>query len=91
MSTKHAGRDESADKSGDIPLNHAQPRGSQRPNAQELKGVSRLVNPRGEDAELGAGEDDPGERSYLGRLLHIADEALHVKRRGNHRKRRRVH
>jgi hypothetical protein len=54
--------------------------------------VSRLVNPRSSDPEIGAPEEDPGESDYLGRLLHVADEALQpVNRDTPHRKRRRVH
>lgn len=86
VSQKHA------DRESDIRLNHAQARGSRLPNEKQLKGVSRLMNPRVDEAELGLGDDDPGERDYVGRLLHVADEALHhEKRRGSHRKRRRVH
>jgi hypothetical protein len=88
VSQKHAGKDDSTD----VGLNHAQPPGSSPPKEKELKGVARLVNPRGDDAELGVSDDDPGERDYLGRLLHVADEALdRVKSRWNQRKRRRVH
>jgi hypothetical protein len=88
VSQKHSSRDELAS----VRLGHAQPPGSQPPNEKELKGVARLVNPRDDDADLGAGDDDPGERDYLGRLLHVADEALdRVKNRWNQRKRRRVH
>jgi hypothetical protein len=50
------------------------------------------VNPPKNDVEIVAQEEEPGERDYLGRLLNVADEALHrVKRGGEHRKRRRVH
>ena len=82
---------------------HPSPNGSTRPhrssppestppNQQHLQGVSRLVNPRKNDPEIVAREEEPGERDYLGRLLRVADEALHgVKRGGEHRKRRRVH
>jgi hypothetical protein len=88
VSDKHSGKGEFAN----IRLNHAQPPGSQPANEKELKGVARLVNPRGDDAALGSGDDEPGERDYLGRLLHVADEALErVKSRWNQRKRRRVH
>ena len=56
---------------------------------QQLQGVSRLVNPPATDAEIARGDEDPVERDYLGRLLHVADEALeNVKRGGDHRKRR---
>jgi hypothetical protein len=59
------------------------------PDGQQLKGVSRLVNPLADDAEIAGGDEDRVERHYLGRLLHVADEALqHVKRDGDHRKRR---
>jgi hypothetical protein len=50
------------------------------------------VNPRKNEPEIVAQEEEPDERDYLGRLLNVADEALHsVKRGGEHRKRRRVH
>ncbi len=66
--------------------------GSTPPNQQHLQGVSRLVNPRKDDPEFVAREEDSVERDYLGRFLHVADEALHhVKRRGERRKRRCVH
>jgi hypothetical protein len=72
---------------------HSSPRQSTPPNQQHLQGVSRLVNPRKNDPEIVARDEDPVESDYLGRLLHVADEALHhrVKRGGEHRKRRRVH
>ena len=61
-------------------------------NQQHLQGVARLVNPPKNDPEIVAQEEEPGERDYVGRLLNVADEALHsVKRGGEHRKRRRVH
>jgi hypothetical protein len=59
-----------------IRLNHPNSREARAPNEHYLKGVSRLVNPPSEDAEIVSGEEDPGERDYLGRLLHVADEAL---------------
>ena len=82
---------------------HSSPNGSTRPNRsdhrgptpanqQHLQGVARLVNPRKNDPEIIAQEEEPDERDYLGRLLNVADEALHrVKRGGEHRKRRRIH
>lgn len=72
-------------------INPPNSRGSRPPNEQELKGVSRLVIPRKDEQEVISGEDD--DRDYLGRLLHVADEALHQVERGrNHRKRRgRIH
>lgn len=74
-----------------IESNGAKPPGW-TPNQQHLQGASRLVNPRKNDAEIVGREDDPVEQDYVGRLLHVADEALHrVKRGGEHRKRRRVH
>ena len=61
-------------------LNHSNPRSSKDPRQQHLKGVSRLVNPPDDDPEIVSAEEDQGERDYLGRLLHVADEALsHVK------------
>lgn len=59
-----------------IRLNH--PRRSDGAN-ERLKGVSRLVNPKPGDPELVSGEEDQGERDYLGRILHVADEVLHAK------------
>lgn len=61
-------------------------------NQQHLEGVCRLLNPLKNEPEFVAREQDSVERDYLGRFLHVADEALHhVKRGGEHRKRRRVH
>jgi len=71
-------------------LNHSNHRGSKDPRQQPLKGVSHLVNPPDDDPEIVSTEEDQGERDYLGRLLHVADEALrHVKRGISHRPRRR--
>src|ERR1700732_1569248 len=85
MSQKHSS------PNGSTCPNRSSPRESTPPNQQHLQGVSRLVNPRSSDPEIVAREEEPGERDYLGRLLHVADEALHpVKRDGTHRKRRRV-
>lgn len=86
MSQKHESRDE----------NHANPRPREGVTAHQyhLKGIKRLLNPRCDDPELVARETEPGEGDYLGRLLHVADEALHaVKsgRPGEPRKRRRTH
>ena len=86
MSEKHSS------PNGSTRPNRSDPRGSTSANQQHLQGVARLVNPRKNDPEIAAQEEEPGERDYLGRLLHVADEALHsVKRGGEHRKRRRVH
>ena len=61
-------------------------------NQQHLQGVCRLLNPLHREPEFVAREKDGGERDYVGRWLHVADEALHsVKRDAPHRKRRRVH
>lgn len=85
MSQKHSS------PKGSERTKHSSSRGSTPPNQQQLKGASRLVNPRSSDPEIVAPEEDPGERDYLGRLLHAADEALHpVNRDRPHRKRRRV-
>ena len=71
--------------------NHSNLRES-APNQQQLQGVSRLVIPLKNVPEVVARGEDPFERDYLGRLLHVADEALHhVKHGREHRKRRRVH
>ena len=49
-----------------------------------------MVNPRDDDPEIASAEEEQGERDYLGRLLHVADEALrHVKKGTNQRPRRR--
>jgi hypothetical protein len=86
MSKKHSS------PNGSTRPKHSRPRGSTPPNQQHLQGVSRLVNPRSCDPEIIAPEEDPGGRDYLGRLLHVADEALHpVNRDGPLLKRRRVH
>jgi hypothetical protein len=83
MGQKHGGKDDAK-----LGFNRSHP-ALRAPNGQHLEGVPRLVNPSTNDAEVAAGEDDPVERDYLGRLLHVADEALqHVKRGGDHRKRR---
>ena len=51
------------------------------PGEQPLKGVTRLVNPPADDLESSAPDQDPSERDYLGRVLHVADQALsHAKR-----------
>ena len=74
-------------------LNHSHPSPQRDPNQLQLKGVSRLVNPRDDAPEIISQEEDQGERDYLGHLLRIADEALrHVKQGILHRHRRsRVH
>jgi hypothetical protein len=90
MGQKHTGR------SGSSRSNSPNPRGlqatrpdapQQAPQQQHLKGISRLVNPPNDEPELPAQEEDPVEREYVGRLLHVADEALHHDKR-DHRKRR---
>jgi hypothetical protein len=85
MSEKHSS------PNGSTRPNRSSPRGSTPANQQHLQGVARLVNPRKNDAEIVTQEEEPGERDYLGRLLHVADEALHPVKRGEHRKRRRIH
>jgi hypothetical protein len=66
-------------------------------NQTPLKGVSRLVNPPSDEPEIVAREKDSTEREYVGRLLHVADEALNNDKndkndKGEHRKRRgRIH
>jgi hypothetical protein len=86
MSEKHSS------PNGSTRPNRSNPRGSTPANQQHLQGVARLVNPLKNDPEVVASEEEPGERDYVGRLLNVADEALHsVKRGGEHRKRRRVH
>ena len=49
---------------------------------QPLKGATRLVNPPAEEQEGSARDhQDPSERDYVGRVLHVADQALrHTKR-----------
>src|SRR5437764_15216683 len=82
MSQKQGAKDDAG-----VGFNRSHPR--VKTTDAQLEGVSRLVNPSTENAEIGAGEEDQVERDYLGRLLHVADEALqHVKRGGDHRKRR---
>ena len=68
-------------------------RGSKDSRQPHLKGVSRLVNPPDDDPEIVSAEKEEGERDYLGRLLHVADEALRHGRQGvSHRGRRgRIH
>jgi hypothetical protein len=86
MSQKHSS------PNGSTRPHRTSPRESTPPNQRHLQGVCRLVNPRKNDPEIVAREEEPGERDYLGRLLRVADEALHRgKRGGEHRKRRRVH
>jgi len=86
MRQKQARKEESLG----VHLTHATTHGPTTANGQDLKGVSRLVNPQKEEPEVASAQDDPGERNYLGRLLHVADEALHqVKRDGNQRDRKR--
>lgn len=74
--------------------NHSHPPPGESPNQKNLKGISRLVNPRDEDdgsAVVAAGEE-PDERDYLGRLLRVADEALsHVKQGFQRHRRGRIH
>jgi hypothetical protein len=68
-------------------------RGSKDSHQPHLKGVSRLVNPKDDDPEIVSAEEEEGESDYLGRLLHVADEALsHVRQGVSHRARRgRIH
>lgn len=48
---------------------------------QRLKGATRLVNPPADEQESSVPDQDPGEREYVGRVLHVADQALrHAKR-----------
>ena len=62
------------------------------PIQQNLKGISRLVNPRDDDLEVFAADEEPGERDYLGRLLRVADEVLRQVKQGLQRHRRgRIH
>jgi len=83
MSQKQGGKDQPRG----IRISHSH--GAEAPSEQQLKGVWRLVNPPSDDPEIVSGEEDQGERDYLGRLLHAADEALrHVKRGFFHRTRR---
>jgi hypothetical protein len=56
-----------------------QPRRTEAANEQQLKGISRLVNPKPGEPELVSGEEDQGERDYLGHILRVADEALDAK------------
>jgi hypothetical protein len=67
-------------------------------SGQPIRGITRLVNPPDDDQEAISGEEDPVERDYLGRILHVADRALrqgkdgHTKDEVLHRTRRgRVH
>ena len=72
--------------------NQSHPPPEKSPNQQNLKGVSRLVNPPDDDAAAVAGEEEQGERDYLGRLLRVADEALrHVKEGFQRHRRGRIH
>jgi hypothetical protein len=45
-------------------------------SGQPIRGITRLVNPPEDDHEVISGEEDPVERDYLGRILHVADHAL---------------
>jgi hypothetical protein len=49
------------------------------------------VNPLGDEPEIVRREEDPVERDYLGRLLHVADEALHCDKREHRKRRGRIH
>ena len=40
-------------------------------SGQPIRGVTRLVNPPEDDHEVISGEEDPVERDYLGRILHV--------------------
>jgi hypothetical protein len=56
--------------------------------SEHLDGVTHLVNPRRPDADLDPEHEDQGERHYVGRILKVADQALHAKETHDHRKRR---
>jgi hypothetical protein len=74
------------------PEKNPTPLPEKNPAQETLKGVSRLVNPRDDDSEIVAADEEPGERDYLGRLLRVADEALRHFAQGLHRHRRgRIH
>jgi hypothetical protein len=79
-------REREKDDSGIRP-HHVHPRLT-FPDGRRLEGVSRLVNPAPDDPQIVAADEDRVERNYLGRLLQVADEALHVKPSGEQRKRR---
>ena len=76
---------------GSTRSNHRTQREPIRPNQQYLKGVSRLVNPPSDDPEILVPEEDAVERDYVGRLLHVADEALHQDKRDHRKRRGRIH
>ncbi len=56
-------------------------RGGSR-SGQPIRGIVRLVNPPEDDHEAISGEEDPVERDYLGRILHVADHALRQEKDG---------
>ena len=62
-----------------------------RSSKDELKGVARLVQPRHDESEMILAEENESERDYLGHLLQIADDALHIKGSRAHGKRRHNH
>ena len=83
MSQKHPG------KAG-ASLSSPNPRGPSA-NQTPLKGVSRLVNPPSDEPETVAHEKDSTERDYVGRLLHVADEALNNDKGESRKRRGRIH
>ena len=90
QSTASMGHKHSA-PNGSTRSNHRNQSEPIRPNQQYLKGASRLVNPPSDEAEALAREEDPVERDYVGRLLHVADEALHHDKREHRKRRSRIH
>lgn len=70
-----------------IHVNH--PERGRNESGQPIRGITRLVNPPEDDHEVISAEEDPVERDYLGRILHVADRALRQVKEGVlHRTRR---
>jgi hypothetical protein len=55
---------------------------------QPIRGIARLVNPPEDDREGISGEEDQADCDYLGRILQVADRALHQAKEMLHRTRR---
>ena len=47
-----------------------------QPAVQPIRGITRLVNPPEDNQEVISPQEDPVERGYLGRILHVADRVL---------------
>lgn len=55
---------------------------------QPVCGIALLVNPLQDNHDVISPEEDPVERDYLGRLLHVADRALRRAKSASRRTRR---